>query len=60
MQKRPVDVYQLGRHIVDLAAGEMPKDEPTRRQLSGIASVRRPTPQKRRECAKKAVAARWG
>lgn len=59
MPKRPADVNQLGKHIVDLATGEVPKDEPTRRQLGGIASGRKLTPQQRRERAKRAAAARW-
>lgn len=56
MLKRPADMNQLGRRIVDL---EAPKDEPIRPQLGGIASARKLTPRQRRERAKKAAAARW-
>ena len=56
MLKRPADMNQLGRRIVDL---EAPKDEPIRPQLGGIVSARKLTPRQRRERAKKAAAARW-
>ena len=57
--KRPADINQLGKRIVDLAVGEAEESEPTKRQLNGVASAAKLTPKQRRERAKKAAAARW-
>lgn len=57
--KRPVDTNQLARQIVDLAVGEANEEEPTHRQLGGIASASKLTAEQRRERAKKAATARW-
>ena len=58
--KRPTDVNQLGKRIVDLATGQDRETEPTGRQRGGIASAARLTPEQRQERARKAAAARWG
>ena len=57
--KRPADTNQLAKRMVDLAVGEAVEVEPTKRQLNGVASAAKLTPEQRRERAKKAAAARW-
>ena len=57
--KRPADTNQLAKRMVDLAVGEAVVVEPTKRQLNGVASAAKLTPEQRRERAKKAAAARW-
>lgn len=55
------DTNQLAKRIVDTATSEAPKEpvEPKGRQLSGKARAARLSPERRREIAKKAAAARW-
>ena len=42
--KRPADINQLGKRIVDLAVGEAEETEPTKRQLNGMALAAKLTP----------------
>ena len=61
--KRPTDINQLGKMIVDLSVGEIaegdgPK-EPTPRQLASRKAAAKMTPAQRHERAKRAAAARW-
>ena len=39
LPKRPADTNQLAKRIVDLAVGEANEEEPTSRQLGGMASA---------------------
>lgn len=63
--KRPTDMNQLARFIVDTAAGEIP--EPTPKQVrakkggnvGGAARARILTPEQRSEIARLAAEARW-
>ena len=57
--KRPADMNQLGKRIVDLAVGEATDEEPTKRRLGGKASAAKLTPEQRKARAKKAATARW-
>ena len=57
--KRPADTNQLAKRIVGLAVGEANEEEPTSRQLGGMASASKLAAEQRRERAKKAAAARW-
>ncbi|MDD9985261.1 MAG: hypothetical protein OXQ31_03190 [Spirochaetaceae bacterium] len=70
MTKRPRDTAGLARLIVDMATGEVPSDtpevlaemngqEPTGRAKSARARAASQTPERRREVAQKAAAARW-
>ena len=59
MPQRPSDTNQLAKRIVDLATGDATEDEPSRRQLGGVASASKLTAEQRRERARKAAAARW-
>lgn len=67
--KRPRDVNQLAKLIVDMTVGEAPPDiEPTKRQVAsskggvkgGAERAKKLTSQERSEIAKKAAKARWG
>jgi hypothetical protein len=73
LPKRPRDPAQLGKLVVDMATGEVPNDkgqvleairearEPaTGRAKSATARAASQTPERRREIAKHAAAARWG
>ena len=51
--KRPADINQIGKRIVDLAVGDAVDQEPTKRQLGGQASAAKLTPGQRKERAKK-------
>ena len=55
------DVNQRAKRIVDMATGEIQKEspEPVGKQLSGKARAASLSPERRREIAKKAAAARW-
>ena len=57
---RPADINQLAKRVVDLAVGEAEEVEPTMRQLNGVASAAKLTPEQRRDRARKAARARWG
>ena len=69
--KRPRDLSQLAKLIVDITTGERPNDSPkgpespataARRKgglKGGPARARKLLPRKRREIAKKAARARW-
>ncbi len=58
--KRPTDMNQLGKMIVDLSVGEIAEDgEPTPRQLAARKAAANMTPEQRHERAKRAAAARW-
>jgi len=65
--KRPRDVNQLAKSIVDLATGETVESTPSKKQLEtaksgrkgGKARARALTPQERSEIAKTAAQARW-
>lgn len=56
-----MDTNQRAKRIVEIATGERQKEapEPAGRQLSGKARAASLTPERRREIAKKAAAARW-
>ena len=65
--KRPRDVNQLAKSIVEIATGEQDEEVPTKKQLStakagkkgGKARARVLTPQERSEIAQVAAQARW-
>lgn len=64
--KRPRDLNQLAKAIVDIATGEV-SDEPTPREsrarkagaVGGPARARALTPEQRAEIARTAASARW-
>jgi len=68
--KRPKDVTQNAKLVCDMLTGDArndkaevlhPRDpEPEGRQRSGQARATALTPERRREIAQQAVAARWG
>ena len=66
--KRPRDVNQLAKNILDLATGEAEDPKPTERQLAsrkgglvgGTARAQALPAEKRREIAQKAAKKRWG
>ena len=72
LPKRPRDPAQLGRLTVQMATGEVENDKeqvlaalaeqepPTGRAKSAKARAAIQTPERRREIAKQAAAARWG
>lgn len=66
--KRPRDINQLAKLIVDIAVGDAPPDAvPTKKQVAGskggikggAARKAALTPEQRSEIAKKAASARW-
>lgn len=70
--KRPRDPNQLAKSIVDIATGELPNSRESRKALSpeaqlgrigglkgGDARARALSPERRREIARRAAAARW-
>ena len=59
--KRPRDVNQLAKMIVDLATGqaEESKPVPASRSKRGTARAQKLTAEERSRIAKKAAAARW-
>jgi hypothetical protein len=63
-QKRPADMNQLAKAIVDIATGEAEESTPARGRAGGLsggeARARTLTPDERREIAKKAAKHRWG
>jgi hypothetical protein len=66
-QKRPADLNQLAKRIVDIATGEVEEDVPTPHQaraskggkIGGNARAGSLTPEKRQEIARKAAESRW-
>jgi hypothetical protein len=73
-KKRPRDVNQLAKMIVDMSTGEIPKEEPPREReknpaavalgklgasKGGKARAEKLSGEKRTEIAKKAAQARW-
>ena len=71
-RKRPADVNQLGKLVVDLATGEADEPNPDEGKdpaavalgrkgglKGGKARAARMTPEQRSEAARKAAAARW-
>jgi hypothetical protein len=72
-KKRPRDVNQLAKLIVDMSTGEAPKDEPPPEKnpaavalgklgasKGGKARAAKLSAKKRKEIAKRAAEARWG
>lgn len=74
-KKRPRDVNQLAKMIVDMSTGEIPKEEPPQEReknpaavalgklgasKGGKARAAKLSAKKRKEIAKKAAEARWG
>ena len=67
MHKRPRDGNQLAKLVVDIATGQVPNDkdeilnppEPPARANGAKARAASQTPERRREVARKAAAARW-
>lgn len=62
--KRPADANQLAKLITDLAVGEAEDTTPDTKKAKagargGRARARATDPQRRREVAQKAAAARW-
>ena len=69
--KRPTDVTQNAKLVCDMLTGDAPNDkdeiphprepepEPEGRQRSGRARAEALTPERRREIAQQAAAARW-
>ena len=61
MPKRPRDVNQLAKAVVDMTTGQIPNDslaEPSGRARSGKARAAKLTPERRREIAMEGVKAR--
>jgi len=61
-QKRPAEMNQLAKAIVDVATGEAEENAPKHGRLGGIKGEARAgelPPERRREIAKKAEAQRW-
>ncbi|MDD9986510.1 MAG: hypothetical protein OXQ31_09580 [Spirochaetaceae bacterium] len=66
--KRPRDPAQLAKLIVDIGTGEVPNDkddilnppEPAGNARGAHARAEALTPERRREIAQRAAAARWG
>lgn len=54
-----MDINENAKRIVDLATGQKTEPKPEGRQLSGKARAESLTPERRREIARKAAAARW-
>ena len=60
MKKRPWNVNQLGKLIVDIATGDVEDDEPkSNRSRGGLARVAVLTGAQRSKIATKAAKARW-
>ena len=62
-QKRPADMNQLAKAVVDIATGEREDHTPSRRRLGGLQggearSAKLPK-ERRREIAKQAATKRW-
>ena len=57
--KRPADINQLARRVVDLPVGEAAEAEPTKREVNRVMSVVKLAPEQHRERAGKAASTRW-
>ena len=61
--ERPRDFNQLAKHVVDIGTGQVadtpPTDTPSQRANGGHARAKALTPERRREIARQAAAARW-
>lgn len=60
--EQPRDFNQLAKHIVDISTGQVADPRPagkTQRAKGGHARAAALTPERRREIARKAAAARW-
>ena len=66
LPKRPRDVSQLAKHIVDITTGEQTDESEAssvleeRAAKGGTARAAKLTPEERSAIAKKAARARWG
>lgn len=62
MPRRPADMNQLAKRVVDLATGDATDEVPpaTGRAKSAHARAASMTPERRKEIARKGAAARWG
>ena len=62
-QRRPADMNQLAKAVVDIATGEAEDNAPKRGRLGGLKGgatrAKRLTSEQRRDIAKKAAATRW-
>ena len=60
MKRRPKDVNELGKLIVDIAVGDVEdRGSRSKKGKGGEARATILTPERRTEIAKKAAAARW-
>lgn len=60
MKPRPRDVNELGRLITDIAVGDVEDHEPkSKKAHGGETRAANLTPERRKEIATKAAAARW-
>lgn len=60
MKRRPKDVNELGKLIVDIAVGDVEDREPkSKKGKGGEARAAILTPERRSEIARNAAAARW-
>lgn len=67
MPKRPRDINQLAKYIVDLSVGDIEEREPSQKatagRLGGLkggnARADKLTPERRQEIARKAARSRW-
>ncbi len=61
MKRRPRDINQLGKLVVDIAVGNVQDNEPTSgKARGGHARAASLTSERRKEIADKASKARWG
>ena len=61
MKRRPRDINQLGKLVVDIAVGEVDDHEPkSGKARGGHARAASMTAERRKEIADKASKARWG
>ena len=62
-EKRPADMNELAKMIVDIATGHRSDDVPARGRSGGLsggkARAEKLTPEERKEIARKAAARRW-
>ena len=60
MKRRPKDINELGKLVVDIAVGDVEDHEPkSKKAKGGEARAMILTPERRKEIATKAAAARW-
>ncbi len=61
MKRRPRDINQLGKLVVDIAVGNVQDNEPkSGKARGGHARAASMTAEERKEIATKAASARWG